>query len=77
MKPDNAEALWQQALQIIRDSPKPMAALEFETIAGLVLTLLGLPSDDQTIAVAYFSAVEGEDLKWFLERLQFQQSKKD
>jgi hypothetical protein len=68
-------ALWQSAVDIIRRSPEPMAALEFETVAGLVLTMLDLPSDDRSIAVAYFSAVEGENLEWFVDRLQFQKSK--
>ncbi len=76
MKSDKVEALWQQAVDIIRRSPEPMAALEFETAAGLVLTMLDMPSDDKSIAVAYFSAVEGESLQWFLERLAFQKSKK-
>lgn len=76
MKSDKAEALWQQAVDIIRRSPEPMAALEFETAAGLVLTLFDLPSDEQSIAAAYFSAVEGESLEWFLERLKFQKSKR-
>lgn len=70
-----AEALWQSAVEIIRRSPEPMAALEFETAAGLVLTMLDLPSDERSIAVAYYSAVEGENLEWFLDRLQFQKSK--
>lgn len=69
------EALWLSAVEIIRRSPEPMAALEFETAAGLVLTMLDLPSDEQSIAIAYFAAVEGENLEWFLDRLQFQKSK--
>nr|BFD65116.1 hypothetical protein HAGR004_01380 [Bdellovibrio sp. HAGR004] len=70
-----AEDLWQTAVDIIRRSPEPMAALEFETAAGLVLTMLDLPSDEQSIAIAYFAAVEGENLEWFLDRLHFQKSK--
>ncbi len=72
-----ADALWESAVDIIRRSPAPMAALEFETTAGLLLTILGLPSDERSIAVAYFSAVEGENLEWLLDRLQFQKSKAD
>ncbi len=70
-----AEALWQTAVDIIGRSPEQMAALEFETAAGLVLTMLDLPSDDQSIAIAYFAAVEGENLEWFLDRLKHQKSK--
>ncbi len=72
-----AEVLWSSAVDIIRRSPAPMAALEFETTAGLVLTMLGLPSDERSIALAYFSAVEGENLEWLMDRLQFQKSKAD
>lgn len=75
MRADQIKTLWQQAVDIIRRSPEPMAALEFETTVGLVLTMLDLPADERSIAVAYFSAVEGESLEWFLDRLEFERAK--
>lgn len=69
------EALWQQALNIIRASPSYSSATEFETIAYLLLTLLDYEISPHNITIIYHSAIEGENLKWLIDRLEHQKSK--
>lgn len=67
--------LWQSAVEIIRSSPVQSAAVEFETLAFMLLTVLGHEISSNTLVVVYHSAIEGENLEWLVDRLEHQRSK--
>lgn len=75
MKSDKNENLWLSIVEIIRNSPAQSAALELETQAYLLLTLLNYEISPRTIAVIYHSAVEGENLEWLVDRLEHEKFK--
>lgn len=75
MKSDKAEALWQQAVDIIRRSPEPMAALDFETTLGLLFILLEIDLTTELLAISYFAACEGDSFIFFLDRLEYERTK--
>ena len=75
MKSDKAEALWLAAVEIIRLSPAPMSALEFETKLGLLFILLEIDLTTKLLAISYFAACEGDSFDFFLDRLEFERTK--
>lgn len=75
MKSDKSEALWQTIIEIVRRSPEQAAALELETNAYLLLTVLGFEISSGTVAVIYHSAIEGENLEWLVDRLNHERTK--
>lgn len=79
MKPDkshaHAERLWAEAIEVVRRAPQTMLALEFEEKVFLLFSLIGVAIDEQTICVAYHSALSGEDLEWLKSRLDHELSK--
>ncbi len=75
MKSNNSEVLWQTIIDIVRRSPEQSAALELETNAYILLTILGFEISSGTIAVIYHSAIEGENLEWLVDRLNHERTK--
>nr|BFD65127.1 hypothetical protein HAGR004_01490 [Bdellovibrio sp. HAGR004] len=75
MKSDKAETLWLSAVEIIRHSPAPMSALNFETTLGLLFILLEIDLTTELLAISYFAACEGDSFSFFLDRLEYERTK--
>lgn len=79
MKPQNqaatTEKMWNSAKQIIETSPQITSGTEFETQIMLMFVILDVEITFENIAIAYHSAVENENLDWFLDRLENQKYK--
>jgi hypothetical protein len=75
MKSNKTEALWQTVAEIVRRSPQQAAALELETHAYILLTLLDFEISSSNLVAIYHSAIEGESLEWLIDRLNHEQFK--
>ncbi|MBN8535805.1 MAG: hypothetical protein J0M15_02025 [Deltaproteobacteria bacterium] len=75
VKSEKTEALWLAIVDIIRLSPAQASALELESLAYLLLTILDYEISPDSLVVIYHSAVEGENLEWLIDRLEHKKPK--
>lgn len=69
------QVLWAEAIDIVRQAPQMMSATDFETKAFLIFAMIGAEINSLNLSVAYHSALAGENVDWFLARLDHQQTK--
>lgn len=69
------QRLWSQAVDHIRKAPASGQAIEFDTTVRLLLISLSIDVTPVTIACAINSALENENLFWFLARIEHELSK--
>lgn len=69
------QVLWEEAVGIVRQAPQMMSATDFETKAFLIFTMIGAEINPLNLSVAYHSALAGENVDWFLARLNHELAK--